>query len=119
MLIDDGHIDPYTTDTEHCIEPQGRMIIEAMIRSVMELALQGMPIPPLEGVMMHPVINAKILLGMVQPFQVFFERRQDIGVILLERGIIFPEPETDFQLNFIVGKPVVGIVDSGLSLGDE
>ena len=69
--------------------------------------------------MMHPVINAKILLGMVQPFQVFFERRQDIGIILLERGIIFPEPERHFQLQLVVGEPVDRIVDSGLSLRDE
>ena len=96
MLIEDLEVDPDVPNAEHILEPQVRMIIEAMIEPAMELALHGVPISPLEFVMIHPIIDAKSLRGIAQAFEVFLERHQDIVVLLLVCGIIFTQPATDF-----------------------
>lgn len=119
MLIDDGHIDPDVPNTEHIPEPQVRMIIEAMIEPAVELALHGMPLVPLEFVMIDPVIKAKRVLPVTEAFQVLSERRQDIVIIVLERRVILTEAETHFQFNFVVGEPFVWVLHSRVQRGDQ
>src|SRR2546428_4797468 len=119
MLIQHLQLDPDVPDAEHIIEPKVRMIIEAMIEPAMELALHGMPVHALEYVMIHPILNAKRLWKMSLKFQVFASRRENIVVILLVGRIILPQPEAHLQLDFIVREPILGILDTGIELGEE